>query len=160
MKFQLRKVEETLVDVLAMLFVKIIKEIIETGLYRKYYRVSEQTHIIRGRLLLAQTIRAPYNLDGKVWCEYNKIGYDVLENQAILYCTMLLLNSIKNIDTGNELLDIRKTLLSQEVSLKIIHSYELQTLSLHRLNEHYEWGLRICKFILDGIVGYKEFSIA
>ena len=59
----------TLVDVLARLFVKIIKEIIETGLYRKYYRVSEQTHIIRGRLLLAQTIRAPYNLDGKVWCE-------------------------------------------------------------------------------------------
>ena len=149
----------TLVDVLARLFVKIIKEIIETGLYRKYYRVSEQTHIIRGRLLLAQTIRAPYNLDGKVWCEYNKIGYNVLENQAILYCTMLLLNSIKDIDTWNELLDIRKTLLSQEVSLKVIHSYELQTLNLHRLNEHYEMGLRFCKFILDGTIGYQEFSM-
>ena len=149
---------KTLVEVLAKYFVKSIKEIIDIGLYRKYYRITEQTYTIRGRLLLAQTIRTPYNLDGKVWCEYNKIGYNVLENQAILYCTILLLNSVKDNDIRNELLDIRKTLLSQEISQKIIHSYELETYNIHRLNEHYEIGLKLCKYILDDI-WYQEFSI-
>ena len=149
---------KTLVEVLAKYFVKSIKEIIDIGLYRKYYRITEQTYTIRGRLLLAQTIRTPYNLDGKVWCEYNKIGYNVLENQAILYCTILLLNSVKDNDIRNELLDIRKTLLSQEISQKIIHSYELETYNIHRLNEHYEIGLKLCKYILDDM-WYQEFSI-
>lgn len=147
---------ESLIDLLAMFFIRLINEIIEVGLYRKYYRVSEQTNTIRGRLLLAQTIRSPDNLSGKVWCEYDKIGFDILENQTILYCTRSLLFSVKRPEIKDDLLLIRKNLMSQGVSEVFVQSYQLDTLSFHRLNEHYEKGLMFCKHILDGI-WYQEF---
>jgi len=99
-----------------------------------------------------------YSFEGKVWCEYHKIGFDVLENQTILYCTNLLLLLVQDNEIRDDLLQINNTLMNQDVSLKGIQSYQLESLNLHRLNEHYETGLQLCKYILDDI-WYQEFSI-
>jgi len=149
---------ESLPDLFAKLFVRTINEVIETGLYRKYYRVAEQTNTIRGRILISQTIRSPNIASGKVWCEYDKIGFDVLENQAILCCTNLLLYLVRKSEIKDDLLLIRNTLLSLDVSQATIESYQIETVNLHRLNEHYEYALILCKYILDQI-WYREFSV-
>jgi len=149
---------KSLVDLLAKLFIKVINDVLETGIYRKYYQISEQSNTVRGRLLISQTIRSPNFTEGKIWCEYDKIGSNVLENQVILYCSYILLLLARDTGIKDELLEIRRNLLSQGVSLTTIESYQLESLHLHRLNEFYELAIKLCKYILDDI-WYREFSI-
>ena len=149
---------ESLPDLFAKLFASTINEVIETGLYRKYYRVAEQTNTVRGRILISQTIRSPNLASGKIWCEYDEIGFDVLENQAILCCTNLLLYLVRKPEIKDDLLLIRNTLLSLGVSQATIESYQIDTVNLHRLNEHYDYALKLCKYILEQI-WYREFTV-
>ena len=139
---------KTLIDLLANLFINATKNIISTGLYRNYIVLEEQSVSIRGKLLIAKNIRSSTITLTKPWCQFDELSFDGIENRSILFCTHILLGIVSDDELKKSLVTIRNIFLNQGINLVPIASYDLETISLQRLNKHYENIVELCKFIL------------
>ena len=139
---------KTLVDLLANIFITATNKIIGTGLYRNYIVLEEQLSSIRGRPLIVKNIYSGVTAVTKPWCEYDELSFDVIENRTILYCCQILLGIVSDDDLKKSLVTIRNIMLNQGITLTPVAAYDLEKITLQRLNKNYEKILELCKFIL------------
>jgi len=149
---------DSIVDLLAKLFINNASELIDEGIYRNYILETEEISTIRGKLLLAQNIRSPRITKEKFWCEFDQISANVLENQIILFCAKILSEHVKqNSKIKIDLQDIIFKLQKEGVEDVSIETYQIDQVSFQKMNLHYADIISLCDFILQ-LIWYDEFS--
>jgi len=148
---------DEMVDLMAKLFLEKTKAIVEDGIYKSYVSVTEEIPTIKGRLLVVQNIRKPRVTQEKLWCEYDELSTDVLENQILLYCAEVLSSLVKTSQNRTKLYEFQNILQSQGVSEIFLESYHLDKISIQKLNEYYSEAFEFCYFILNQI-WYGDFT--
>jgi len=146
-----------LVDFMARLFLETVKDVIQDGIYKSYIPKIEEISTVKGRLLLVQNIRTPRITHEKFWCEYDDLSSDILENQILLYCAKMLSTLVRDRVIREELYSIQHVFEKEGVSEAFLDLYHLDMVSFQKFNEHYEYALRLCEFILR-LTWYGDFT--
>lgn len=145
------------VDIMAKLFVELVDNIIQEGIYKNYALLEEEMPTIRGKLLIAKNIRNPRISQEKFWCEYDELSPNMLENQILLYCSKVLSGLVADKSIKGRIDQIQYVFQKEGVSEAFIDLYHLDMIHYQRFNERYEKALKICEFIL-GSLWYKDLS--
>jgi len=148
---------EDLVDLMAKLFLEKTNAIVQDGIYKSYVSVTEEIPSVKGRLLVVQNIRRPRVTQEKLWCEYDELSSDVIENQILLHCAEVLASLVKTKQIRSELHEFQNILETQGVSEIFLESYHLDKISIQKLNEHYAKAFNLCEFILR-LIWYSDFT--
>ena len=148
---------EDFADLISRLFIDLVNEVIEVGLYKNYATVEEEISTIRGKLLATKNIKKPRISQEKFWCEYDEIGYDTLENQALLYCSRILSWLVVDKSIRKKLGQIQHVFEKEGVTEAFLDPYHLDMIHYQKFNEHYENVLKLCEFILRSL-WYGDFS--
>lgn len=146
-----------LVDFMARLFLETANEVIQDGIYKSYISQVEEISTVKGKLLLVQNIRKPRITQEKFWCEYDDLSSDILENQILLYCAKLLLTLVRDRNLKNEIYNVQTILEKDGVSEVFLDLYHLDMITYQKFNQHYEYALRLCEFILR-LTWYGDFT--
>ena len=80
----------------AACFLSGIERLVGQGFYQSFVRQRAILSTLRGRILLAPTIRLGADRLGRAWCEYERVSADVLPNQIIR-------TALRKIDQSEEL---------------------------------------------------------
>ena len=139
---------DSLADLMVKPFLDIVEPIIQEGVYKNYITVTEQIPAVKGKLLISQNIRSSHITHEKFWCEFDEHTADILENQILLYCAKLLSSRIINLDFKQELYHFQHRLEIDGVSNVSVEPYHLDTISIQKLNQHYNDALEFCEIIL------------
>ena len=161
------KTIEDLFEILAFILARRIIDRIQKGLYCDY--VEEEDHIpyVRGRIQIAQTIRA--NVQGSVnlWCEFEEHTDDLEDNRILMWTLHLLRNlSFKNQTVAAKIETAYRGLLG-EITIEQKDAADCVDRIYNRLNEDYRSTHLLCKFFLDSIgpafkkgdVGFISFTL-
>lgn len=135
-------------DVIGRLFLNELDRILRRGFCKRYVKKEERGAFIKGRLLIDKQIRQNVKKDTKLFCRYDDLTYDNLENQVILRATSLLVPMIRFSDPIRRELLRYSNLMREEVSLKNIGPDDCEKVSLTRINDYYAVALRLAKAVL------------
>ena len=124
-----------------------LTEILFRSFIRKNYKtIVRETEVLRGKIILSETLKNHNFLQGKIMCEYDDFTLDTIENQIIKYA-LYLIRYIANNKQQNR---IRQLLISVEsVSLKEFRSLNLQKSKYNRFNSKYKPVHTYCKMIIE-----------
>lgn len=138
----------SLADLMAKPFLDTVNPIIEEGIFKNYVTNTEQIPAIKCRLLLSQNIRGSHITQEKFWCEFDDLTADILENQILLYCSKLLASRLTDTKYKQKLYYFQHRLEMEGVSDVPLEPYHLDSISIQKLNQHYNNALDFCEFIL------------
>ncbi len=142
-------------------FVRHVEDLIARGLLHGYRQHREDVVAVRGRLLMAETLRAHPGLHDRHWCAYSHFTADVPENR-ILRWTSHCLAGLQFQEAGltGRLRRLHMGLAAAELDPQVQDSYG--EIDFHRLNEHYRPALMLARLLLDhlsfsGTAGERPF---
>jgi 5-methylcytosine-specific restriction enzyme subunit McrC len=155
-------------ELLVFVLSKWTQELVRHGLYRTFINVEEETKRIRGRLLLDRLVKIRASRTDTVFCQFDDLSFDVLENQillsTLLFCERCLSNRssylpMKKRQSRKELQQETQDLirlLSSQISYQPLSQHLFNQLLFHRMNITYRPILQICRFIFDSAVLYRD----
>lgn len=154
-----------LLDLFAKIIINGSKILLKRGIDRSYVNKNDEIAGIKGKLLLADTIKGNLLLKQKTVCSFDELSSDILFNQ-ILITTILRL--IRTLNLQKELRnDLRKIVGMfedvYEIDLKLSHFKQLR---LNRNNSFYGFLMSVCKIVLEyslpsedeGKLFFKDFT--
>lgn len=132
-----------------------VRRALRRGLNRSYHTRQEEIVGIRGRLLVASSLRSPAFELGRTFCEIDELDFNTLPNQ-IIKATLLRLAGCSalteaNIAELNHL--IRELDEIRPINLRAAH---FQRLHLERSNAHYGMLLCICELAYDQLLASED----
>lgn len=129
-------------------FIGHTEDLIARGLLRGYQSLIEDSLVIRGRLLIAETIHHNTGLQYKHWCSYRHFTIDIPENRVLLWTTFLL-RAWDYVDVSllGRLHRIQHIL--SDVFLDSTARTLVDSIEFHRLNDPYKPALTLARLILD-----------
>ncbi len=133
-------------DLMAAILLRGINQQIKQGLHRDYQLHSDDLLTVRGRIVLAETIRQRIKRRRQINCKYDELSVDNLFNRILKAAALVLVRSSKlKADLRQAL---KKTLTSlQEVSSLDLNSVNWSRLQIGRQTQTYELLLNICRLI-------------
>ena len=147
---------DTLLDLLARVLVQGTTHVLKRGLARDYLPQQELTGRLRGKLLLADSIRQQTLPTARAWCAYDELSHDILVNR-------LLKSAIHHLVTADEL---DKSLCQElralyvrlgDVTLVPVPDVRLyEQVRLHRHTAHYGLLLSICRLVHEELLLTQE----
>ena len=147
---------DTLLDLLARVLVQGTTHVLKRGLARDYLPQQELTGRLRGKLLLADSIRQQTLPTARAWCAYDELSHDILVNR-------LLKSAIHYLVTADELdKSLRQELRALyvrlgDVALVPVPDVRLyEQVRLHRHTAHYGLLLSICRLVHEEVLLTQE----
>lgn len=138
-------------DIIALIFKSELEIIIQQGLFKKYLKEEKNQNYLKGKLLIDMQIKHNFVNKHKLFCEYDELTYNNLENQTMLYALALLSELVFGDSLKQELVDL-KWILETEVTLrKSLKVEEVEKISFSRLNDYYEKIISMSKQIIREI---------
>jgi len=135
-------------DILGSLFVRELKKIFQKGFYKKYIEREENISFLRGKLVPKGQFRNEVTKKPKLFCNYDDLTYDNLENRIILRAATLLISLIKfNENLKRELIRY-SNILKNEVTLINVNPDDCDKVQFNKLNDYYEDIIQLSKTIL------------
>jgi len=139
---------DSLFEFIVDLFTLETRRLITRGLLKDYVPVEENLNLVRGKILLAQTLQANLGRKHLTYCGYSEFTADTVENQLLKLASVALLN--RTFESKGLRQRIRQNANSlARVSLRCHRPEVTDTIVFHRLNAHYKPVLDLCRFILD-----------
>jgi len=146
-----------LTNVIIWTFVNQSKLLLKQGLYKSYVTHQDNIPYMRGKLLLKQHLQNVLQNKPKFACEFDKLEYDNIENQIILYCLKQCYNR-----TDKQFLKKEIRMLIYQLSSLVSdlpsgkYSNVFSRINYTRQNDHYRKVHQTCKLILEstGIVDF------
>jgi 5-methylcytosine-specific restriction enzyme subunit McrC len=131
------------------------RQLFRRGVDRTYRTYEEERSQLRGRISIATTYRHNSLRRAKVWCEFDELQFDSLQNQLIK-ATLIKLSTHKELATGRPehralLQDIRKTTQTFDalgVTTVRPEKRLFHRIQLHRNNAFYRFLLHVCELAL------------
>lgn len=147
---------DTLLDLLARVLVQGTAHVLKRGLARDYLPQQELTGRLRGKLLLADSIRQQTLPTARAWCAYDELSHDVLVNQLLKSAIHHLLTAPKLHKSLRQELRAQYVRLS-DVALVPVHTVQLyDQVRLHRHTAHYRLLLSICRLVHEEVLLTQE----
>jgi 5-methylcytosine-specific restriction enzyme subunit McrC len=142
---------KTLPDLFAKVLANGLRYLFKKGLDRDYIAKEDQYPGIKGKLLLAGSVKSNSFISGKAYCSFDEFDYDVLHNR-ILKATLKQLLHFPDLDPAirNEI-----KLLYQRfhnVSDVRIQRRDFSQVILHRNNSFYKFLLNVALVIHDNLL--------
>jgi 5-methylcytosine-specific restriction endonuclease McrBC regulatory subunit McrC len=137
-----------------IMFLKELKIFFRRPIQQIYSKKIEASQIIRGKILVSESIKKLTYLSDKWICSYNSLTEDTLYNQIIKYT----LTIIKNLVEGEFLPQITYYLHKlRSVSFRKISRSEINGIKYYsQINPRYLKILKYCKFILEGSMDIQK----
>ncbi|MBC7473278.1 MAG: restriction endonuclease, partial [Candidatus Sericytochromatia bacterium] len=137
--------------------------LIKKGFDREYVSENENISSLRGKLLLNESINKLSWMNGKMFCEYDELSYDILQNRILKSTIYKLLKSdYLEKDLKTSLIKIYHHF--NEIKLVDINATDFQKIKIHRNNSYYGFLINICKIIHENLLpsqdegGKEKFS--
>lgn len=146
---------EAISDLFAEILFRGISRQLKQGLYRTYVRREEDLPTMRGKLLIAGTVRNQIQRKKQVCCEFEEVSANNLFNQ-ILKATMEAL--IRDSQVRRDRRAKLKKLISffGEVDSVDVSKIRWESLRYERGNANYEMLLNLCYFVHEGMIQTEE----
>ena len=136
-------------DILGRMFLNELDAIFKKGFYKKYVRHEENISFLRGKLVIAEQLRNDIKKKAKLYCSYENLTYDNLENQIILRAATLLIPLIRFSEEIKRDLIRYSYLLREDVSLVNVVPGDCDKVHYSRLNDYYETIIQFSKVVLQ-----------
>jgi 5-methylcytosine-specific restriction enzyme subunit McrC len=129
-----------------------IEDVIARGVQRGYRTLVAEGEFVRGRLLLAETLRRRPGRPERHWSAYRELGADVPENRILRWTALALLGyPYRSARLAARLARIARVLGAAGAAADPAAPAELARLPFHRLNERYRPALALARLLLDGL---------
>ncbi len=138
-------------DLYAGAVATVVAQLLKQGLYREYVTKNESLPVLRGKLMMPETIRNKMQRVQKLACEFDELSENNLMNQ-ILKTTMYDLILDKNVKDDRK--STLKYILGFFSEVKLLDIPEIKRIKWNRMqfqrnNKNYELLMRfICEFVL------------
>lgn len=127
------------------LFVSEAEDLLQNALKKDYVSKEENLKNVSGRILIRENAMRNFNLPTSVYCQYDELIYDVLENQVIL--TVLEMLAKLNIgDFKQQILHLRQQF---EMICKPFNGNRWPNFTYNRLNEMYRLVHILGKYLFE-----------
>lgn len=135
-----------IVDLLARVLDSGLSHLIRRGYDRGYTTYEEDMSVLRGRLLMGETLRRGLQRRARVHCRHDELSHDVLHNRILKNIVARLLRT-PGIDESivANLVDHRHRM--HTVSDIVLSDADFSRVVLHRNNFFYDFLLRIARLI-------------
>lgn len=154
-----------LLDLLAKVLVNGTRIILKRGLEKRYKEEVNELAGIRGKMEVAQTIKANLLHKQRTICSYDEFSADILHNQILV---TTLYHLLQNEDLDKSLKSDIRNLLNMLPDVKIIQlrGSLFKLPKFHRNNRFYAFLIHICELIFEsglpseqqGKWGFADFS--
>ncbi len=136
-------------DILGRLFVNELQAISRRGFCKKYVRREENVSFLKGRMLIRRQIRNQIRKVPKLFCSYDDLTHDNLENRIVLRAATLLTALIRFNDVVRRDLIRYSNMMKEEVTLDNVMPEDCDKVQYSRLNDYYEPIIQFSKVILQ-----------
>lgn len=142
-------------NLFAAILSKGIAQQLKQGLYREYITKNETLSVMRGKLVMSETIRNRIQHKQKITCEFDELSENNLFNQILKTAVHYLL-----IDDGVDAerkVALKKVLIFFD-GIELLEPSGIPWSRLHyqRNNRNYEMLMNVCYFVLDGMLQTTE----
>lgn len=149
----------------APFFAKILlqgcRQIFRRGVDRSYQTLDEELGFVRGRINRIKTLRHGSLDKARVWCEYDELRHDGLQNQLIK-ATLERLREHQNVPKPLkvEIAKVVRAFEALRVKNIAIKNQDFRRVQLHRNNAFYGFLLHICELVHLGLFPEQTSSLA
>ena len=147
---------DTLLDLLARVLVQGTTHVLKRGLARDYLPQQELTGRLRGKLLLAESLRQHTLPTARAWCAFDELSHDTLPNR-------LLKSALHHLRVAPALTEgLRQQVRALyvrlgDVTLVPVPDTRLYDhVQLHRHTAHYRLLLSICRLVHEEVLLTQE----
>lgn len=146
--------QDLLTPLLLIQYINILKKIVQKGLKKSYYTVTNNLNAkVKGKILINETIKKNHFNNKMLYsfCQYSEFGINSTENKVLkkaLVFSIAAMQNLKGIDTSrlNGLLNyIQPAFINVESEVNI---EELKGIKPNKLYKEYEQALKFAKHIL------------
>jgi 5-methylcytosine-specific restriction enzyme subunit McrC len=133
-------------DLFASVLVRGVSRLMRRGFDRGYSEIQEDRSSVRGRIVIAETIRRNLLEHGRAHCRFDELRHDALHNQ-IIKATLRRLAAADDLDSTlqRQLRALIKTL--PDISEIRLSNSLFRRVQLSRNNGHYDLLLKICELV-------------
>lgn len=142
-------------------FVSSVEDIVARGILRNFKRETDELLMIRGKILLTETLRSHPGVQDRHHCSFPEHTADIDENRILkLTCLLLQPYQFKNPNINDRVRRLIRAFAEVDMVFNIDNAFN--KVVYHRLNEHYRPVLLIAEMILahlspSGSIGPKKF---
>jgi 5-methylcytosine-specific restriction enzyme subunit McrC len=142
-------------DLFASVLVRGVNRLIRRGLDRGYTEIEEDISAVRGRIVVADTLRRNLLMFGRATCRFDDLSYDVLHNQ-IIKATLSRLADTDELDAAlrHELGRLKR--LFSEVSDVSVSNTLFRRVQLSRNTGNYDLLIKICELVHSALLPHRE----
>src|SRR5262249_33184607 len=138
-------------DLFASVLVRGVNRLMRRGFDRGYIETQDDMFGIRGRIVLADTLRRNLLRFGRANCRFDDLSYDILNNQ-IIKATVSRLSDIEEVDaTLRHELSRLKRWFSEVSDIELSNS-SFRRVQLSRNNGNYELLIKICDLVHSALL--------
>ena len=140
----------------APFFAKILlqgcRQLLRRGIDRSYVTFNDELSLLRGRINLTQTLRHGSLYKARLWCDYDELRHNGLQNQLIK-ATLARLRASPRMptDLASEILKFLDILEALGVDDIIVKGQDFRRVQLHRNNAFYGFLLHLCELVHHGL---------
>lgn len=135
-------------DLLAAILVLGVQDLVRKGLGKDYVSLSEDLAVVRGRVVMNETVRLRTGCRNRIHCEHDEFLVDSPANRIIKTALQALLNT--DIPSGRR--NTLRELLRSFASVSNIHRPIDWHIQSTRTNPAYATVLFVCRLVIDGLL--------
>ena len=139
------------------ILVQACRQIFRRGVGREYEFCEEDLSQVRGRIDLIRTFRHDTLKRGRVWCKFDELTADTLQNQAIK-ATLVRLLDHKQVSSrlAREIRKCIRTFDALRVTTAKLDRETFRRIRVTRQSSFYAFLLHICELIHEGLFPEQE----
>jgi 5-methylcytosine-specific restriction enzyme subunit McrC len=142
-------------DLFASVLLGGVKRIKRRGLDRGYIETQDDISGVRGRIVLADTLRRDLLRVGRANCRFDDLSYDILNNQ-IIKATISRLLDVHELDATlcQELSRVKRLFI--EVTDIALSNSSFRRVQLSRNNGNYDLLIKICSLVQSALLPHED----
>ena len=138
-------------DLFAAIIAKGTAQQIKQGLYKEYITEEETMSVLRGKIVLSETIKNEVQRNKKLACEFDELSVNNIFNQILKTTIFYLLkhNAVKD----KRKIELKKVwIYFDSIELLQPSAIKWNRLLYQRNNRNYEMLMNICYFVLTDLI--------
>jgi len=138
-------------NLLAAILAKGIGQQLKQGLYREYQGIQESLPVLRGKIIIGETLKNVLARKRLLTCDYDELSENNLFNQILKMASMLLIN---HPEVEHDYKDGLKKSMLFFSNVDVIEPAAVKWTSIRfqRHNQTYRMLISICQLIIEGML--------
>jgi 5-methylcytosine-specific restriction enzyme subunit McrC len=144
-----------LFDLFASVLLRGINQLVRRGLDRGYADVQDDLSMIRGRIVVGETIRRNLLVLGRARCRFDDLSYDTVHNQ-IIKATLYRLLNVGELDAALRREAQQSARFFSDVSDVSLSTTLFRRVQLSRNNGNYDLLIKICQLMHSELMPHER----